>query len=186
MLFFPVIYASELISIYPVCGTGLMCRSFSISIIHDFKTCLDINNVGSMSQALFAKNNPAYDPIEAARWQADQVSVISLMNFSGRIAIGTFPSDFQLLKPLTTLHAGIVSDFAKSKFDYPRSYLILLVAFLVFISQVAAANIDDVRQLWISSALLGLGYGSVFSLLPQVAIEWFGICLSFPPFSSWL
>ncbi|KAF9460956.1 major facilitator superfamily domain-containing protein [Collybia nuda] len=116
-----------------------------------------INNVGSMSQALFAKDNPAYDPIEAARWQADQVSVISLMNFSGRICI------------------GLISDFAKSKFDYPRSYLIVLVAFLVFISQVTAANIDNIRQLWMASALLGLGYGSVFSLLPQVIIEWFGI-----------
>jgi hypothetical protein len=48
----------------------------------------DINNVGSMSQALFAKGNPAYDEVEASQWQAAQVSTISIMNFAGRIIIG--------------------------------------------------------------------------------------------------
>jgi hypothetical protein len=50
----------------------------------------DINNVGSMSQALYAHKNPIYDEVEASRWQATQVSAISLMNFLGRIFIGTF------------------------------------------------------------------------------------------------
>lgn len=47
-----------------------------------------MNNVGSMSQFLYAYKNPNYDDVEAARWQAAQVSAISLMNFSGRIFIG--------------------------------------------------------------------------------------------------
>ena len=50
---------------------------------------LDINNVGSMSRSLYAHNNPEYDEAEALRWQAAQVSVISLTNFGGRIFIGT-------------------------------------------------------------------------------------------------
>jgi hypothetical protein len=54
---------------------------------------LDINNVGSMSQVLYyamqQQSGNQYDPIKAAHWQADQVSAISLMNFSGRIVIGT-------------------------------------------------------------------------------------------------
>ena len=55
----------------------------------DFLTVLvDINNVGSMSQALYAHQHPVYDEVEAASWQAAQVSAISLMNFSGRIFIG--------------------------------------------------------------------------------------------------
>jgi hypothetical protein len=41
-----------------------------------------------MSQALFAKGNPAYDEVEASQWQATQVSTISIMNFFGRIIIG--------------------------------------------------------------------------------------------------
>jgi hypothetical protein len=50
---------------------------------------LDINNVGSMSQSLYAHNNPEYDEAQALRWQAAQVSAISLTNFGGRILIGT-------------------------------------------------------------------------------------------------
>lgn len=41
-----------------------------------------------MSQTLYAKNNSHYDEVEAARWQATQVSTISVMNFLGRILIG--------------------------------------------------------------------------------------------------
>ena len=42
-----------------------------------------------MSRSLYAHNNPEYDEAEAVRWQAAQVSVISLTNFGGRIFIGT-------------------------------------------------------------------------------------------------
>lgn len=52
-----------------------------------------------MSQALYAKGNPIYDPAEAARWQTNQVSAISLMNFGGRIFIGkTYP--FEAIPPI--------------------------------------------------------------------------------------
>jgi hypothetical protein len=50
---------------------------------------IDINNVGSMSQCLYAYNNPYYDDVVGSGWQAAQVSTISIMNFSGRIFIGT-------------------------------------------------------------------------------------------------
>ena len=42
-----------------------------------------------MSQSLYAHNNPEYDEAQALRWQAAQVSAISLTNFGGRILIGT-------------------------------------------------------------------------------------------------
>ncbi|KAF9442283.1 MFS general substrate transporter [Macrolepiota fuliginosa MF-IS2] len=116
-----------------------------------------INNVGAMSQTLYAKNQSNYDEIEAARWQATQVSTISIMNFLGRILI------------------GIISDTAKNTFRLPRSYCLILVSIGVFLSQVTAAHIDEISNLWSASAILGLSYGSVFSLLPQVCIEWFGL-----------
>ena len=50
---------------------------------------LDINNVGTMSRSLYAHNNSEYDDDQALRWQAAQVSIISLTNFGGRILIGT-------------------------------------------------------------------------------------------------
>ena len=48
----------------------------------------DINNVGSISQALYAKGDPDFDDLEAAKIQAAQVSTVSIMNFLGRILIG--------------------------------------------------------------------------------------------------
>lgn len=58
---------------------------------------IDINNVGSISQALYATTTLEYDEIEAARWQASQVSKISISNCLGRIIIGAsrlFEVDF--------------------------------------------------------------------------------------------
>jgi len=49
------------------------------------------------------------------------------------------------------------------------------VSSFFFISQVMAANVDDVRHLWMASAMLGLAHGSVFSLFPNVCLEWFGM-----------
>ncbi|TFK64184.1 MFS general substrate transporter [Pluteus cervinus] len=116
-----------------------------------------INNVGSMSQALFAHNNPNYDEKQAGKWQAEQVSHLSLMNFGGRIFI------------------GVVSDFAKAQLGWPRSYCLFLVALFCFTSQVAASYIDNVEHLWIASSILGLAHGCAFSLFPTVCIEWFGL-----------
>lgn len=42
-----------------------------------------------MSRSLYAHNNLEYDEAQALRWQAAQVSVISLTNFGGRILMGT-------------------------------------------------------------------------------------------------
>ncbi|KAF8075789.1 major facilitator superfamily domain-containing protein [Lyophyllum atratum] len=116
-----------------------------------------INNVGSMSQALYAQSTTVYDPKEAARWQADQVASISVLNCLSRIFI------------------GLVTDYGKNRFGLPRSYSLVLVSSFFFISQVMAANVDDVRHLWMASAMLGLAHGSVFSLFPNVCLEWFGM-----------
>ncbi|KAF7368354.1 NmrA domain-containing protein [Mycena venus] len=126
-----------------------------------------INNVGSMSQALFAKGNLAYDEVEASRWQVTQVSTISIMNFAGRIII------------------GLISDNIKNRFGFPRSYSLVLVSSLFFSSQVLAAQIVDVADLWKASALVGLSYGTIFGLFPTVCIEFFGLrAFPFPYFIS--
>ena len=66
----------------------------------------------------------------------------------------------------------------------PRSYSLVFVSFLFFISQVVAANEDRIDNLWVTSTLLGLAYGSVFSLFPTVCMEWFGMRKNYfrPPF----
>ena len=50
-----------------------------------------------------------------------------------------------------------------------------LVCSMFIISQVVVFNIDDVRNLWKGSALLGLAYGGLFGLFPTLVIEWFGL-----------
>ncbi|KAG6873598.1 hypothetical protein C0995_013971 [Termitomyces sp. Mi166 len=150
-----------------------------------------INNAGLMSQALYIYSLsprsqspgqggvPVYDPIAAAHWQADQVASISLLNFAGRIFIGVFsllsssslPSRIALTPP-----SGITTDTLKHHLSLPRSSALLLVAALFVLSQVLAALVvDDVKHLWIASATLGLAHGSVFSLFPNVCLEWFGM-----------
>ncbi|KAJ7647252.1 major facilitator superfamily domain-containing protein [Roridomyces roridus] len=116
-----------------------------------------INNVGSIAQALFAKGSPTYDEVQASRWQAAQVSVISIMNFSGRIVI------------------GVLSDNLKNRFGLPRSYSTIFVSTLFFFSQLLATQISDVQDLWKASMLVGFSYGTIFGLWPTVCIEFFGL-----------
>ncbi|KAI0717569.1 MFS general substrate transporter [Cerioporus squamosus] len=116
-----------------------------------------INNVGAISQSLFAFNNPDYDEVKAAQWQATQVSTVSLMNCLGRICI------------------GIIADFTKTKLHLPRSFCIVLVATMFVISQLTCFAIEDINHLWKASVLLGLAYGGLFGLVPTVVIDWFGL-----------
>lgn len=112
-----------------------------------------------MTQTLYAHETPAaeYDPTTAAGWQAAQVSTISMANFLGRILI------------------GLISDYTKHTYNVPRSYCMTLVSLLFFLSQLVTIGVTSIPTLWIASLLLGLAYGSVFSLFPNVCLEWFGL-----------
>ncbi|KIY46796.1 MFS general substrate transporter [Fistulina hepatica ATCC 64428] len=116
-----------------------------------------INNVGSMSHALYVKEVPIYNDATATKWQATQVSTISVMNCLGRIII------------------GIISDLVKNRTPFPRSSLLVPISLCFLFSQLLAAHTDAVEGLWKSSAALGLAYGSAFALLPSIVIEWFGM-----------
>ncbi|KAL4067164.1 major facilitator superfamily domain-containing protein [Scleroderma yunnanense] len=116
-----------------------------------------INNVGSISLALFAKSNPDYDQVEASKWQAAQVSTLSVGNFAGRII------------------SGLISDFIRTKLHLPRAYSLCVVSSFFIISQVFAISVSSVSALWFASILLGLAYGSLFGATPAILIEWFGL-----------
>ena len=62
----------------------------------------------------------------------------------------------------------------------PRSYCLVLVAVMFFVSQIVAGSVNDITHLWIASILIGLAYGGVFSLFPTVCIEWFGMRKCWP------
>ena len=85
------------------------------------------------------------------------------------------PSSSHNPRPFLILYVGVISDFAKNKFDIPRSYCLVLVSLTCCISQIIAVRVDHIADLWVASSVLGLGYGAVFSLLPTVCLEWFGM-----------
>ncbi|GBE79045.1 predicted protein [Sparassis crispa] len=143
-------------------GKGLFASSdfwllFTVTALLSGTGLMYINNVGSISQALFAKGNPDYDGVKASQWQATQVSVISVMNCLGRIGI------------------GILADFTKTYLHHPRSCCITLIAALFILSQVMLYNVENVGELWKTSAVLGSAYGCLFGLFPTLTIEWFGL-----------
>ena len=173
-------------SFRPVSGTGIMCMSTPASCKSQTHNFSDINNIGSMAQVLYfamqRKNGDDYDPVQAARWQAGQVSTISVANFSSRIIIGLL--NITGFVPNAHTLTGFISDFCKQRFSCPRSSFLVVVSFFFFISQVVAANVDNVRNLHFASGFLGFGYGCMHSLFPMVCLEWFGlracfvVCLS--------
>jgi len=130
---------------------------FTILAILSGTGLMYMNNVGTISQLLYAHQSSQYDKVTASGWQATQVSLLSLMSFSGRFFIGLF------------------SDFFKNTYNLPRSYLLVLIATLFFVSQLVSASISDVSHLWITSSLVGLAHGSLYSLYPTICLEWFGM-----------
>ncbi|KAL4075477.1 major facilitator superfamily domain-containing protein [Scleroderma citrinum] len=115
------------------------------------------NNVGLISLALYAKSNPYYDQIEAAKWQATQVSTFSIGSCAGRLL------------------TGLLSDFTRNYLRLPRALCLCIVSSVFVISQAFAIGVSDVSALWIPSVLVGFAYGGMFGALPPIVIEWFGL-----------
>ncbi|KAF8120704.1 major facilitator superfamily domain-containing protein [Boletus edulis] len=132
-----------------------------------------INNVGSISQALYAKTHTVYDDVEAAKWQAAQVSILSLGNFAGRILIGEVCATPSLA--LTNYVQGLISDFGHIRLRIPRAYCLCIVSSLFIVSQATAMTVSSVETLWVATLLLGLAYGFLFGSCPTIMIEWFGM-----------
>ncbi|KIK64713.1 hypothetical protein GYMLUDRAFT_258738 [Collybiopsis luxurians FD-317 M1] len=117
-----------------------------------------IYNVGFMAQALYVfENINNYTENNVAQKQAEEVFIISFMNFAGFIII------------------SVLSKFVTSRLNLPQSTSLVLVASVLLSSQIAAFYINDVTILWTASALLGLGNGSMSILYAKLCIEGFGL-----------
>ena len=116
-----------------------------------------INNVGSISQALFAHDNPDFDTILSAQWQETQVSLISIANCVGRIALGS------------------AADFGKHHWGWHRSYWMSVISMTFILSQIFVFAVEDVTSLWMASIALGFAYGGMYGLFPTIVIESFGL-----------
>jgi len=118
-----------------------------------------INNVGSVIQALVAEGRPNdWDRELAVKLQADHVSIISVTNCLGRVAI------------------GLTADFFKHHLSVRRVSWLIPISFLFILSQYFALNATSAETpLKLASITLGFAYGATYSLVPIVTSEWFGL-----------
>lgn len=121
----------------------------------------DINNLGTMVTTLAS---PDEDAIAVVKKQASLVSLLSLMNSAGRLAIG-FTADF------TTHHAP-------DRIRFARIWWLIATAGGFVASQVLAGraeHVDGLGGLAVPTVAVGFSYGTLFGLVPVVMLERFGI-----------
>lgn len=128
-----------------------------------------------MARALALMDDASPDEQENAKWQMLQVSTLSIANCIGRILIGNHL--FVMLHPAIShiFHrTGVIADFAKSR-GIKRAWCISIVATSFLISQLAGLRVRDIEHLQYAVILVGISYGGVFGLFPNIVIEWFGM-----------
>lgn len=130
---------------------------FSILSLLSGTGLMYINNVGSITQALFINDRGSWEEHAGSKIQAQQVSLTSLGNCLGRAII------------------GVSADFVHSRTGAPRVYLVTLISVIFLFSQLIARGVGHVDELWKASLSVGLAYGGTFGLLPVITIEWFGL-----------
>lgn len=127
-----------------------------------------INNLGTIIHTLY----PPSAPIPPSNSPATHVSILALTSTLARLLTGTL-SD--LLAPTTT-HPGPGPDPTRKPFTVSRMSILLTTTILFSLGQLllATAAIQSHPPLFpLASALIGLGYGAVFSLSPIiVSVVW--------------
>jgi hypothetical protein len=129
-----------------------------------------------MSQVLYVKDNTAYDDVEASKWQATQVSAISIMSCTGRLAIGVFVfSRFSRV-----IECALTIYVSNHRFDLrllqnSAWHSTFYVPHPCFLPVLHLSSVRNIKNLWIASSLLGFAYGNLFSLLATLCSEWFGM-----------
>ncbi|GAA6047344.1 hypothetical protein JCM3770_001898 [Rhodotorula araucariae] len=118
---------------------------------------MTINNLGTVVVTLAAPDTPA---AELAQAQSRLVSLLSIFNCAGRLAVG-FSSDFFLH------HAGPAR--------FARIWWLVATASLFVVSQVLAGQADRISGLALPTAAVGFAYGTLFGSVPVVCLERFGM-----------
>ncbi|GAA5980617.1 hypothetical protein JCM10908_001709 [Rhodotorula pacifica] len=130
-----------------------------------------INNLGTMVTTLASSEE---DSVAVVKKQASLVSLLSLMNSSGRLAIG-FTADF------TTHHAP-------DRIRFARIWWLIATAGGFVVSQMLAGkaeHIDGIGGLAVPTMAVGFSYGTLFGLVPVLMLERFGI-KDFAQNNGWL
>ncbi|CAG8712667.1 12664_t:CDS:2, partial [Acaulospora morrowiae] len=140
------------ITLFLLGGTGLMY----------------INNVGAIIKSLYLNSSENSNPNvlngfseemtqEIQRLQNLHVSLLSISSCFGRIS------------------AGIFSDITRNLYNIRRIIYIILSGIYLFIGHfLAGFMVKSLGMLYPVTILVGLGFGTIFSIAPTITSEWFG------------
>ncbi|KAK4054917.1 hypothetical protein OIV83_000841 [Microbotryomycetes sp. JL201] len=121
-----------------------------------------LNNLGTIIVTLSHGTN--LTPAQVSKAQAHLVSLLSICNCLGRLAVG-FAGDW-------------CSHHCPAEWRFPRIRWYMVVAAGFMASQVVAVladSLDGWRGLFLPTAVVGLSYGALFSVSPVVCLERFGL-----------
>ncbi|KAG9291977.1 hypothetical protein G9A89_004915 [Geosiphon pyriformis] len=124
-----------------------------------------INNVGSIIKSLFElASHPSKDTSEENEKEQElqmiqnfHVSLLSISSCLGRLTTGFF------------------SDITKNAFQLRRLWYLVFASMIMCVGQlIGGFFVTRLEALWISTMLVGLGYGVTFGITPPICSEWFG------------
>ena len=139
-----------------------------------------INNLGTIIGTLYPPPSGAsYDPTTAAT----HISVVAITSTIARLLTGTLTD---LLAPVPAVHhyrtsaSNSLSSLPPQQgpFTLSRVVFLLIFAFLLSLGQIFLASglvQNHGERFWIVSALIGSGYGAVFSLTPIIITVIWGV-----------
>uniref|UniRef100_A0A060SWH2 ARAD1A01606p n=1 Tax=Blastobotrys adeninivorans TaxID=409370 RepID=A0A060SWH2_BLAAD len=112
--------------------------------------------VGYVVHAL-ALSSDIDSPAKVQSFQALQVAIISVTNFSGRLL------------------SGVVSDYLLHHYGLHRLWVLVMASGVGFVGSVLAMNVYQVHHMWIVSVVIGLSYGLFFGVYPSIITDSFGL-----------
>ncbi|QRV78064.1 glycoside hydrolase family 35 protein [Ceratobasidium sp. AG-Ba] len=117
-----------------------------------------INNVGSIVQALYAKNvDGEWNEGAVQAVQASQVGLLSVSSFVGRLGV------------------GFIADYINHSHTVPRTSCLIVSSIFGIVAESMLARVETTAGLSAVSGVLGISYGTTFALFPALVLERFGL-----------
>jgi len=141
-----------------------------------------INNLGTVLGTLYPRGTP---PTQIPTTAATHVSIVAAISTAARLLTGTLtdllapaaPPQQHLRGPRSRANsAASLPTLRTNRFTLSRLWFLLLFALLMSLGQILLASgaiQNHAERFWAVSALIGAGYGAVFSLTPIiVSVTW--------------
>ncbi|CAG8507390.1 4273_t:CDS:2 [Diversispora eburnea] len=126
-----------------------------------------INNVGAIIKYLYLTNSDKNNNLTNSIQEGSSHKIQGLQNFHVSL--------LSISSCIGRISAGIFSDITKEQFKIRRIlYLFLSGIYLLSGHLLMGFFINSLNYLYLVTILMGLGYGTVFSIGPVITNEWFG------------